>query len=64
MPEALGAVFSVTTLQTRIVHLIRGSLDYASWKSRKLLAAAIRPIYTAANAKAAQAELNAFEQGP
>jgi putative transposase len=64
MPEALGAVFPATTLQTCIVHLIRNSLDYASWKDRKLLAAAIRPIYTAVNAEAAQAELDAFEQGP
>jgi transposase-like protein len=63
MPEALGAVFPATTLQTCIVHLIRNSLDYASWKDRKLLAAAIRPIYTAANAQAALAELDAFEQG-
>jgi len=64
MPEALGAVFPATTLQTCIVHLIRNSLDYASWKDRKLLAAALRPIYTAANADAALAELDAFEQGP
>ena len=64
MPEALGAVFPATTLQTCIVHLIRNSLDYASWKDRKLLAAAIRPIYTAASAEAALAELDAFEQGP
>lgn len=64
MPEALAAVFPATTLQTCIVHLIRNSLDYASWKERKLLAAAIRPIYTAASAEAAEAELDAFEQGP
>ncbi|MFT3721035.1 IS256 family transposase [Pseudorhodoferax sp.] len=64
MPEALGVVFPATTLQTCIVHLIRSSLDYASWKQRKLLAAAIKPIYTAASAEAAQAELDAFEQGP
>ncbi len=64
MPEALAAVFPATTLQTCIVHLIRNSLDYASWKERKTLAAAIRPIYTAANAEAAEAELDAFERGP
>lgn len=64
MPEALGAVFPATTLQTCIVHLIRNSLDYASWKDRRPLAAAIRPIYTAATAEAAEAELDAFEQGP
>ena len=63
MPEALAAVFPATTLQTCIVHLIRNSLDYASWKDRKALAAAIKPIYTAPSAEAAQAELDAFEQG-
>jgi transposase-like protein len=64
MPEALGAVYPATTLQTCIVHLIRNSLDYASWRDRKALAAAIRPIYTAPTADAAAAELDAFENGP
>jgi len=64
MPEALSAVFPATTLQTCIVHLIRNSLDYASWKDRKALAAAIKPIYTATSAEAAMAELEAFAQGP
>jgi putative transposase len=61
--EALGAVFPATTLQTCIVHLIRNSLDYASWKDRKLLAAALRPVYTAASAEAAADALSEFEQG-
>jgi transposase-like protein len=61
MGEALAVVYPATTLQTCIVHLIRNSLDYASWKERKALARAIRPIYTAASAEAAEAELNAFE---
>jgi putative transposase len=64
MPEALAAVYPATTLQTCIVHLIRNSLDYASWKERKALAAAIKPIYTACSAEAAQAALDAFAQGP
>jgi len=64
MGEALGVVYPATTLQTCIVHLIRNSLDYASWKDRKALAAAIKPIYTAPSAEAAEAELGAFEQGP
>jgi transposase-like protein len=64
MPEALGVVFPKTTLQTCIVHLMRNSLDYASWKDRKALAGAIKPIYTAVSAEAALAELDAFEQGP
>jgi putative transposase len=64
MGEALAVVYPATTLQTCIVHLIRNSLDYASWKDRKPLAAAIKPIYTAPSAEAALAELDGFEQGP
>jgi putative transposase len=63
MPAALAAVFPRTTLQTCIVHLIRNSLDYASWKDRKPLAAALRPIYAATSAEAAVAALDAFEDG-
>ena len=59
--EALGAVFASTTLQTCIVHLIRNSLDYASWKDRKLLAAALKPICTAPSAEAAAQALDEFE---
>ena len=64
MGEALAAVFPLTTLQTCIVHLIRHSLDFASWQERKPLAAALRPIYTAVNSEAAGAALDAFERGP
>jgi putative transposase len=64
MAEALAAVYPAATLQTCIVHLIRNSLDYASWKQRRALAAAIKPIYTAVSAEAAEAELAAFEAGP
>src|ERR1700710_2398801 len=63
MPEALAVVFPATTLQTCIVHLIRNSLDYASWKDRKALATALRPIYGAASAEAALVALDAFEAG-
>ena len=62
MGEALAVVYPQTTLQTCIVHLIRNSLDYASWKDRKLLAAAIKPIYRAVSAQAALEQLDAFEQ--
>ncbi|WP_375576631.1 IS256 family transposase [Paracidovorax oryzae] len=64
MPEALGAVFPATTLQTCIVHLIRASLDFASWKDRRGLAAALKPVYAAPTMEAALAELDAFEAGP
>jgi putative transposase len=64
MSEALAAVFPATTLQTCIVHLVRHSLDYVSWKERKHLAAALRPIYTAASAEAGAAALEGFADGP
>jgi transposase-like protein len=64
MSEALAAVFPATTLQTCIVHLLRHSLDFVSWKERKRLAGALRPIYTAASAEAAGAALEAFASGP
>jgi transposase-like protein len=63
MSDALAAVFPATTLQTCIVHLLRHSLDFANWKERKPLAAALRPIYTAASAEAASGALDAFERG-
>jgi transposase-like protein len=64
MPEALEAVYPQTTLQTCIVHLIRRSLAYAGHKERRGLAAALRPIYTAASAEAAGLALDAFAEGP
>ena len=64
MSEALAAAFPATTLQTCIVHLIRNSLDFANWKERKPLAAALRTIYTAPSAEGAGAALEAFARGP
>ena len=64
IPEALATVFPATTLQTCIVHLIRNSLDYASWKDRKALAAALKPIYTAVSAEAAAEAMDEFESSP
>ncbi len=64
MPEALAAIYPETTLQTCIVHLIRHSLDFANWKERKPMAAALRVIYSAPNAEMAAEALDAFERGP
>ena len=60
LSDAIETAFPSTTVQTCIVHLIRNSLDYASWKHRKAVAAALRPIYTAATAEAAEAALEEF----
>ena len=64
LAETIGTAFPRTTVQTCIVHLIRNSLDYAGWKDRKAVAAALRPIYAAASAQAAEQALQAFADGP
>ncbi len=56
-PEAINAVFPQTVVQTCVVHLIRHSMDFASWKDRKSVAQALRTVYRAADAAAGQAAL-------
>ena len=60
-PEAITAVFADAIVQTCIVHLLRNSMDFASWKDRKALAAALKYIYRATDAAAAEMALTAFE---
>ncbi len=65
-PEAIETAYPRTLVQTCIVHLIRNSMAYGSWKERKLSAAALKAIYQAENAGAALAvlaALAAFEAG-
>ena len=50
-------------VQTCIVHLIRNSLDFVSWKNRKPVVAELRKIYRAADAEAGRKALEAFEDG-
>ena len=50
-------------MQACIVHLIRNSLNFVSWKDRKNVVAALRPIYTAPTESAALEALAAFEAG-
>ena len=51
-PEAIDAVFPQTVVQTCIVHLIRHSLEFVSWKDRKAVVPALRAIYRAKDAEA------------
>jgi putative transposase len=63
-PDAINAVFPQTIVQTCIVHLIRNSMGFASWKDRKPIAQALRGVYRAKDAAAGLAALEAFEEGP
>jgi putative transposase len=62
LPAAVEANFPRTIFQTCIVHMIRASTRYVSYKDLKPLCADLRQIYTAANAAAAQSALDAVEQ--
>src|ERR1700761_3133559 len=63
-PEAITAVFPQATVQTCIVHLLRHSLEFVSYKDRKAVATALKDIYRAVDAAAGAAALAAFEEGP
>lgn len=60
LPEAIGATWPNATVQTCVVHLIRNCMRYASWKDRKAIATALRPIYTAATLEAAEQAFDLF----
>jgi len=60
-PEAIGAAFPLATVQTCIVHLTRHSLNFISWKDRKIAAGDLRDIYRATDAEAAMSRLEDFE---
>jgi putative transposase len=59
-PEAIEAVFPKAQVQLCIVHLVRQSLNYVSYKQRREVAADLKPIYRATTAEQAELELNTF----
>jgi putative transposase len=59
-PDAITAVFPQTQVQTCIVHLLRNSLEFVSWKDQKQVVPALREIYRAATAAEAEERLDAF----
>lgn len=63
-PEASQTVFRQTQIHQCVVHLVRRSLTYVSWKDRKAVAAALRPIYRAPTVEAAEQALAAFMTSP
>ena len=59
-PEAIEATWPQSTVQTCVVHLIRASMRFVNYQSRKAVAAALKPIYQAADETAALAALTEF----
>ena len=60
-PDAITATFPQASVQTCIVHMIRGSLNYVGWKERKAVAKDLKYIYRAANDSEALKQLDEFE---
>lgn len=63
-PDAITAVFPKAQVQTCVVHLIRHSLAFVSYKDRKAVAAALKTIYKAKDADAGKVALEDFAEGP
>jgi putative transposase len=59
-PQAIESVFPQARIQLCIVHLVRASLNYVSWKERKRVATDLKAIYRASTASQAELELTEF----
>jgi transposase-like protein len=59
--EAISACYPDAEIQKCIVHQVRNSIRYVSYKDVKKITAALKPIYTASSETAACEELNQFE---
>lgn len=60
-PEAIEAVFPKAAVQLCIVHMVRHSLNYVSWKRRPEVATDLKRIYQSATADEAEQRLGEFE---
>ncbi|MCK4301269.1 MAG: IS256 family transposase [candidate division Zixibacteria bacterium] len=60
-PDAIETAYPKAQVQLCIVHMVRNSLKYVSWKERKAVAADLKTIYSAPNVEAAEESLTAFE---
>jgi len=59
-PEAINTVYPQTKIQLCIVHMVRNSLKFVSWKERKAVAADLKKIYKSLTVEEAEQELAAF----
>jgi putative transposase len=59
-PEAIAAEYPQTKIQLCIVHMVRNSLKYVSWKDYKAITADLKQIYKASTEDAALLELERF----
>jgi putative transposase len=60
-PQAIESIFPKAQLQLCIVHLVRASMNYVTWKDRKAVVADLKPVYRATTADQAEQQLSEFE---
>jgi putative transposase len=61
-PEAIESVFPQTQVQLCIVHMVRNSVKYVSWKDRKQICSDLKKIYTSSTEQQAQEQLDIFAE--
>jgi transposase-like protein len=61
LPDAIEAVYADAWVQCCVVHLIRNSIKWVSYKDRRAVTADLKPIYQAATEDEARAALDAFD---
>jgi len=61
-PEAMESVFPLTRIQLCLVHMVRHSLSYVSWKERKEVATDLKAIYRSATVSEAEQALENFTE--
>jgi len=59
-PEAINSAYPKTKIQLCLVHMVRNSLRFVSWKQRKVVAADLKKIYQSLSVEEAERELEAF----
>jgi putative transposase len=59
-PQAIESIYPKAQVQLCIVHMVRASLNYVTWKDRKKAVADLKPIYRAATADEAELQLSEF----
>jgi putative transposase len=60
-PQAIESIFPKAQVQLCIVHLVRASMNYVTWKDRKKVVADLKPVYKAVTADEAERQLGEFE---
>ena len=60
-PQAIESVYPKAQVQLCIVHMVRASLNYVTWKEYKAVTQDLKPIYKASTADQAELELREFE---